>query len=56
MFKSSYASVLVTAKVRDGIAPRACIPDEAIERAAITESGIEACPAGNRFYSLGKHT
>ena len=27
--------------VRDGIAPRACIPDEAIEHAAIKVSGIE---------------
>ena len=37
----TYASVIVTAIGRDGIAQRACIPDEAIERAPIKASGIE---------------
>ena len=41
MFESAYASAIVTAIVRDGIAPWACKSDEAIERAAITGSGIE---------------
>ena len=48
VFEPAYASVLVTAIVRDGIAPRARIPDEAIERAAITASGIETCSTDNR--------
>ena len=44
MFEPTYASAIVMAIVRDGIAPRACIPKEAIERAAITGSGIKTLP------------
>ena len=44
MFELAYASAIVAATVRDGIAPRACIPDEAIERAAVKASIIETWP------------
>ena len=56
MFEPVYASVTVTAISCEGIAAKSCIPDEAIERAAITACGIETCSTGNRAYSLGRHT
>ena len=50
-----YAGAIVTAILCDGIAARACIPHEAIERDAITTNGIQTCSTGNRASSLGKH-
>ena len=41
MFDPAHASAIVTEIMRDGIATRACIQDEAIKRAAIKVSGIE---------------
>ena len=41
MFEPAHAIAIVTEIMRDGIAPRACIPDKAIERVAIKASGIE---------------
>ena len=56
MLEPVYAGAIITAILCDGIAARACIPHEAIERDAITANGIETCSStGNKAYSLGKH-
>ena len=56
IFEPAYASAIVTAIVRDGSGPRACILDGAIERVVIQASGIETDPTGIRAYSLDRHT
>ena len=55
MLEPVYAGAIITAILCDGIAARACIPHEAIERDAITTNGIQTCSTGNITYSLGKH-
>ena len=53
MFEPVYAGAIVTAILCGGFAAKACIPDEAIERATITANEIETCSTGTRAYSLG---